>query len=254
MKKDLVSIIIPYYKKKKYFTHTITSIFKQSYKNYEIIIIYDDPSKVELPYVKKQLKKFKKKRLIINKINLGAGLSRNKGIKFSKGKYIAFCDADDLWHHNKLKTQLLFMKKNNLSFSHTSYNVIDSNGKKISCFNVKKKMNYHMLLESCDVGLSSVMCKKIILKNKFFLSTTTKEDYFLWLNIIKKINFIYGIQKKLASWRKLENSLSSSVIRKIVDAFKMYYIISKKHYFLSLFYTTRLSFRALIKKFTIYYK
>ena len=250
----MISIIIPYYKKKKYISHTLASIFKQSYKNFEIIIVYDDPLLRELPYVKKLLKKFKKKKIIINKNNLGAGASRNKGIKFSKGKYIAFCDADDLWHADKLRTQLLFMKKNNLSFSHTSYNIIDNNGKKISCFNVKKKMNYQMLLESCDIGLSSVICKKIILKNEFFLNTNTKEDYFLWLNIIKKINFIYGIQKKLVSWRKLENSLSSSIIRKIIDAYKMYYLITQKQYFLSLFYVSRLSLTALIKKYIIYFR
>ena len=47
---------------------------------------------------------------------IGAGLSRNQGIKISKGNFIAFCDADDLWDKNKLKTQLKFMKKKNCSF------------------------------------------------------------------------------------------------------------------------------------------
>ena len=93
------------------------SINKQSYKNFEVIIIYDDIDKSELIYVKKILKNYKfKKKLLINNKTIGAGLSRNKGIKNSKGDFIAFCDADDLWNKNKLKSQLEYMKKKNYSF------------------------------------------------------------------------------------------------------------------------------------------
>ena len=89
VKKNFISIIIPYHKKKSFFKETLQSINKQSYKNFEVIIIYDDIDKSELIYVKKILKNynFKKKLLINNKI-IGAGLSRNKGIKNSKGDFI----------------------------------------------------------------------------------------------------------------------------------------------------------------------
>ena len=67
--------------------------------------------------MKKILKNYKfKKKLLINNKTIGAGLSRNKGIKNSKGDFIAFCDADDLWDKNKLKVQLEYMKKENYFF------------------------------------------------------------------------------------------------------------------------------------------
>ena len=252
MKKNLISIIIPYHRKKKYFQQTINNILNQTYKNFEIIVIYDDYNKSDLEFVKNEIKKFKKKKLIINKSNLGAGLSRNKGIKYSNGDYIAFCDADDLWSFNKLEIQYKFMKSNNLTFSHSSYNIIDENGNKITYFNIKKKISYNDLIRSCDVGLSSVMCKKDILKRKFFLNTKTKEDYFLWLDLIKEIGSFHGINKKLSSWRKLDDSLSSSAFNGFYDAFKMYKAHTKKRIFLSLFYTFRLSINALIKKVRLY--
>ena len=93
----LVSVIIPYHKKKFYFEKTINSILNQKYKNFEIILIYDDNNLEELDFLKKIKKNFKNIKLIINKKNIGAGLSRNKGILLSRGTYIAFCDADDIW-------------------------------------------------------------------------------------------------------------------------------------------------------------
>ena len=129
-KKDFISIIIPYHKK-FFFKETIQSINNQSYKNFEVIIIYDDIDKSELIYVKKILKIIILKKLLINNKIIGAGLSRNKGIKNSKGDFIAFCDADDLWNKNKLKVQLEYMKKKKLFFSHSNYFVIDNNSKKL---------------------------------------------------------------------------------------------------------------------------
>ena len=109
---DKITIIIPYYQKKKFFKQTINSINSQTYSNFEVIIIFDDDNKDDLHFIKDLIKNDKKIKLIINSKNLGAGKSRNIGIKFSTGSYISFLDSDDYWHKNKLKYQYKFMKKN----------------------------------------------------------------------------------------------------------------------------------------------
>ena len=167
---SLVSIIIPYFKKKNYFISTINSILKQSYKNYEILIVYDDKDKDDLNFIK-QVKKFDKRiKIIINNQNVGAGESRNIAVKACKGNYVAFIDADDLWLPKKLKKQVSFMEKNKISISHTSYNIIDEFSKKIS-FRKAKNLKYKDLIYSCDVGLSTVMIKKKITFKKSFSKT-----------------------------------------------------------------------------------
>ena len=68
MRKNLlVSIIITYYKKRIFLKRTLNSIFNQTYKNYELIFVYDDPDKKDLKFIKKELNKFKNKKIIINK-------------------------------------------------------------------------------------------------------------------------------------------------------------------------------------------
>ena len=183
MNMDLVSIIIPYYKKKKYIELTINSVLQQTYKNFELIIIYDDQNKEDLNFLKNLIKKDKRIKLYINKKNLGAGRSRNKGIKLSEGSLIAFLDSDDLWTRNKLKKQIFFMKKSLVDISHTSYHIINSDNKIIGS-RIAKDMNHKLLLSSCDIGLSTVIMKKEIITNKIkFANINTKEDYVLWLKI-----------------------------------------------------------------------
>lgn len=222
---DLVSIVIPYYKKKKFIKQTINSVLNQTYKKFEVIIIYDDDKLSDLDYLKKIVSLDKRINLIINKKKLGAGLSRNKGIKLSKGKYIAFLDSDDYWSKNKLKTQIAFMDVNKHIISHTTYQIVNQNNEKISIRRARNFFEIQDLLYSCDIGLSTVILKKNLFSKKIkFPNIKTKEDFVLWLSILNKKIPIMALDKNLSSWRKLNNSLSSSTIQKILDGFKVYYV------------------------------
>ena len=222
---DLVSIVIPYYKKKKYINQTISSVLNQTYKNFEVIIIYDDEELQDLNYLKSIVKLDKRINLIINKKKLGDGLSRNRGIKISKGKYIAFLDSDDYWSKNKLKAQITFMNLNKHSISHTTYQIVNRDNKKISIRKARNFFEIKDLLYSCDIGLSTVILKKKLFSNNIkFPKIKTKEDFVLWLQILQKKIPIVALDKNLSSWRKLDNSLSSSTIQKIFDGFKVYHV------------------------------
>ena len=125
IKKPLISIIITYFDKLEYIKKTLESVLAQSYKNYELIFIYDDNNLNDFKFIKPLLIKFKKKKVILNKKNIGVSQSRNKALNLSKGDYIAFIDSDDIWKKTKLIKQLKFMRKNLSDFSFTSYDVIN---------------------------------------------------------------------------------------------------------------------------------
>ena len=244
-----VSIIIPYFRNFLFFKKTIKSVLGQSYQNYEIIIIYDDTEKKELHLLKKLIAKNTKIKLVINQNNIGAGLSRNKGIKIAKGKYLAFIDSDDLWNKNKLKKQINFMKKNKTDFSFSDYLIINKNEKVLKKIKAPKKITFNNLSYACDIGLSSVMIKSKLLKINKFSKLKTKEDYLLWLKLSKKNVKMLGINKTLMSWRKTENSLSSSTIQKVKDAFIVYNKYMEFNPLKSIYLVFILSFNAFKKRY-----
>jgi|TARA_B110001450_G_scaffold249706_1_gene267422 teichuronic acid biosynthesis glycosyltransferase TuaG len=232
--KELISIIIPYFKKKKYLEKTIQSVVKQTYQKFEVILIYDDIDNSDLKFVKYTLRKIKNKKIIINKKNLGVGMSRNLGIKIAQGKFIAFLDADDTWHKDKIKEQVIYMKKNKVDFSYSSYAISDKNMKMLKMIKAPKKVMFKDLLFACNIGLSSVMIKAYLLKYDKFTSLKTQEDYLLWLKLSRRNIKMEGITKTLMYWRKTDNSLSSSAIQKLKDAFSIY----NKHLNLSIIKST----------------
>ena len=246
---DLVSIIIPYYRKKLFFEKTIDSINSQTYKNFEIILIYDDNNRSDLLFVEKILKKIKNKKIIVNKKNLGVGISRNRGINKSKGKFLSFIDADDVWNRNKLKKQIKFMKKNSLDFSYSDYSIINEKGILIKKIKSPKTIKFKNLLFSCDIALSSVTIKSNLLKNEKFSNIKTKEDYLLWLKLSQKNIKMMGIRENLIFWRKTNNSLSSSIVQKFKDAFLVYNKYLKLNFLVSIVLIFFLSINSIIKRY-----
>ena len=117
-----VSVILCAYKCKKKVLPTIESILKQTYHEFELIIIddasCDGTSKVIADIDDSRI------RLIINEKNIGVASSRNKGLQLASGKYITHCDHDDIWNPEKLKIQIATMDANpNVGLCGTEFNI-----------------------------------------------------------------------------------------------------------------------------------
>ena len=250
MKKEpFISVIITYYKKKLFLRETLQSILNQSYKNYEIIFVFDDEDKKDLKFVRQNLLNFKKKKLIVNKKNLGVAKSRNIALKNSKGSYIAFIDADDLWKKNKLKNQIKFMKKTSCDFSFTSYSIVNEKKNIIKERNVFFDADYQSLIKSNYIGLNTVVANKKILRHLSFPNLRTQEDFAVWLKLCRKGIKLRHLSENLSCWRKTENSLSSNTLIKIFDAFKLFYYYEKKNFIFSIYSVIVLSYNKLLKNY-----
>lgn len=216
MKEGLVSVIMPTYNCAKFIGETIKSIQAQTYSNWELIIVddcsTDNTKEVVENYVKLD------KRIKYNSLekNSGAAVARTIAMKIADGEYMAFCDSDDIWLDVKIEKQLKFMKKNNYAFTCTAYEQIDENSNSLGkVIKPKEKCNYNRLLLDCPVGNSTVMynVKKM---GKFEVPNIRKRnDDALWLQMLKKEQYIYGMNDILMKYRIRSNSISSNKFKVI---------------------------------------
>ena len=219
-----VSIIMPAYNCKKFIKEAIESVQKQSYTDWELLIVNDCSNDGIVDIIKTMMKKDDRIKLFHNPKHSGAAASRNRAIKNAAGKYLAFLDSDDVWVPDKLDKQIQFMEKNNYYFTCTSYDKIDENGNNLGIIIPAISVDYEGLLRRCP-GNSTVIynCEKL---GKFSVPLIKKRnDYLMWMQVIKKAQTINGLDEVLSSHRIVPNSISS----KKTTLLKYHWIVYRKY-------------------------
>lgn len=122
-----LSIIMPVYNSEKYLEKAILSALKNLTIKYELIIINDCSTDNSLKIINKIMKNNKNIILINNEKNIGAGLSRNKGLEIAKGKYIGFIDSDDYVQDNYYLNMLKSAKNYNSDIVVSDITLVDQN-------------------------------------------------------------------------------------------------------------------------------
>ena len=212
---------MPYYKKEIFVRDSVKSILNQSYKNFEIILVNDDVENKD--FIKTISNLDNRIKLLHNEKNLGAGESRNRAIRYTKGDYIAFCDCDDLWKENKLEKQLDFMNMHNLILTYSSYELINELGERIGNVSSPMKISYESLLKNCYIGCLTVVYDTKKIGKKYFPSLRKRQDWALWIDILSNIKNTEGLDENLASYRIRHNSISSNKIKLIKYNWLVYY-------------------------------
>ena len=204
-----VDIIIPVYNSQKTIAKTIKSVFKQTYNNWTLIIIDDASTDDTIKIVEKICKKVKKKIIILkNNVNRGQAFSRNRGLKFSKSKFVTFLDSDDFWDKNKLKNQIKFMLSNNYDFTYTDYKIIKNN--QIKKIIVPHFYNFKRFIHNSSINTCSMILKKKIIKNIYFKNLRFSEDYFFKCQILRKGHIAYKCPGSYAYYLLRNGSLQSN--------------------------------------------
>lgn len=236
MKEPLVSIIMPAYNAEKYIKFAIESVLAQNYMNWELLIC-DDASKDATKKIVNDYKNFDNRiKLISLEKNSGAAIARNQAIEKAVGDFIAFLDSDDVWFKEKLKKQVSFMIENNYDFSCTFYNKISSEGFELnSKIAYKSTGTYDDLLLNCP-GNSTVIYNSKLLGKYYISDIRKRNDYLMWLQIIKSSKRIYCLEEILSSHRIIENSLS----KKKSSLIKYHWYIYRKEENLSFFKSVKI--------------
>ena len=244
---NLVSIIMPSFNTGIFIKETINSVLKQTYTNWEIIIV-DDCSTDNTDEV---VASFKDERIkyIKNEKNSGAAVSRNRALREAKGKWIAFLDSDDIWLPEKLEKQIAFMENNGYDFSYTSYCQIDEQSIESGVtVTGPKKITKTGMYNYCYPGCLTVMYNAEKVGLIQIEDIKKNNDYAMWLKVCKKAD-CYLLEETLAKYRKRSGSISNHSYTKLI---KWHYILFRDGMGLSApasaFFTAENLFFGVIKK------
>lgn len=212
----LVSIIMPLYNCENYVSKTIDSVIAQTYTLWELVIVDDCSTDKSVAIIEDYIKGDSRIRLHKLNRNSGAAVARTKAMEIAEGEYMAFLDSDDLWDKCKLEKQIGFMKSNNYSFTCTAYEQVDEFGAKTGkVIHTLKKTDYNRLLLDCPVGNSTVMYN-VDAMGKFEVPNIRKRnDDALWLQMLKKEKYIYGMPEVLAYYTVRQGSISHNKVKVI---------------------------------------
>ena len=221
---------MPAYNAQDHIRTAIQSVLQQTYKNWELIVV-DDCSKDNTNFIVESIM-VKDSRIKLFKLdsNSGAAVARNKAIDVAKGEFIAFLDSDDVWFPDKLCNQIAFMEKNAYKFTCTAYNKINEQGVPVDrVINANTKSDYLDLLKKCP-GNSTVIYDAENLGKFYIPDIRKRNDYLMWLQVIKKAKFLYGLKTPLSSHRIRKNAISS----KKISLIWYHWIVYRKYEHLSL--------------------
>ena len=234
---DKISIITPSYNSEEFIAETIECVINQSYKNWEMIIVDDCSTDKTQEVISQYVEKDNRVKLIINETNSGPAISRNKAILESTGKYIAFLDSDDLWTDFKLKSQLNFMEKHDYKFTYSYYSQITEEGQMIKDIdNLPEKVSYKSTMLSNKIGCLTVMYNKEYFGNILMENIRNRQDYTLWLKLLKKVDYAYCFPEVSAKYRIRKGSISSKKLKLIKYHWHIYRNIEKQSFFKSFYY------------------
>lgn len=248
-----ISVILPNYNCSRLLNRSITSVLNQTYKNFELIIVDDCSTDSSIKIIKYFKKKDNRVRYFKTKKNSGTvSVPRNLGISKSKGRYVAFIDADDYWYRDKLNYQTNNLKNHLVSFTAADYQ-IEGNKKKSSLFlnifriilqkfflnRIKNKGYYWLYIYNPFLISSALIDKKILNKNSFETDSDVREDLKLWITLFRNINkrFIFH-SKILVTITRAKRSMSSNRIEefnKIINCLSKNFLKVKEYKFFYFF-------------------
>ena len=247
MEKEKVSIIVPMYNAEKFIGKTIESVLSQTYENWEMLIMNDVSTDNSLAVVNEYAKKDDRIKVLNTEKNMGVVKGRNHLIDLANGKFIAFLDADDYWHNQKLEKQIQFMKEKNAGISCTEYTRVKENGEKINEVVIKPEISYTDMLKNNYLGCLTVMYDVEKVGKRYFKELEKNEDYVLWLEIVKDVKTIFGLKENLAYYRVLDNSRSSNKVKTAKVRWEIYQKVEKLPFLKSVYYFLHYAIRAVLK-------
>lgn len=244
-KSPLISIITPMYNAANFIAETCDSVIKQTYINWEMIIIDDCSTDNSVEIVSEISKNHQRIKLLKAPKNYGGPAGpRNIGINSANGQYVAFLDSDDIWFPEKLESQIDIIRNNNAYMCCTAMQPFTDIVQLTTHISTSqtKVINFKNNQIKNRIATSSVIIDKRCLEMFPFnesIEYKAVEDYDCWLKILKHYGPCQKIKYPLIGYRKSTDQISSNKLDMLQKVYRVH---------INTFHLTK--FRALLYTFT----
>ena len=223
LKPPRVSIIIPCYNTARFVEETLSSVFSQTYLDYEVVVVNDGSP--DTPALERVLGPFLPRIVYVKTENCGLAGARNNGIRASKGELVALLDSDDLWEPTYLEVQVRKLDEN------PSADIVYC---RASIFGDTPRAGSFLAPSTGDVTFTSLVEEKCVVMvsllarrrafdraGLFDPQLRSCEDFDMWLRCVKTGSRIIYHDDVLVRYRKREGSLSSDPVWMLASAIKV---------------------------------
>lgn len=227
MNTPLVSIITPCYNAAATISQTIESVLAQTYENWEMLVIDNCSTDNSASFIKSYVEQDNRIKYLKTDRNSGSSaMPRNVGMENAIGEYIAMLDADDLWLPEKLAEQIDFLETNHYGFVYSDYEKMTFDGMRNDrIIKGRTVSTYRNTLGSNDIPCLTVLIRKELLnKVRFEFDPPGREDWVVWLKLLKAENNAYNTGKVHALYRQAKTSLTGN---KYTMLKKQWYVLRK---------------------------
>lgn len=210
----LISVIMAAYNAENTIAQAISSVLKQTYADWELIVI-DDCSKDGTASIIKNIASIDSRvRLLPNEQNIGVSETRKRGLLEAHGNWVAIIDSDDLWAVDKLEKQITFQNEVNADLVYTGSAFINSDGSQIDWYlRAPKSITYKQLLKQNLISNSSALVRKELYTKYYATGDDMHEDFAIWLGILKSGGRACGVDEPLLIYRIAQGSKSGNKLK-----------------------------------------
>ena len=218
----LVSVVIPVFNAAENEAATVASVQAQSLPDWEALLVDDGSTDGSAALMAQLAADDPRIRCLATAGQQGAGPARNAGIKAARGRFIAFLDADDQWHPEKLQLQLAAMAETGLPFSCTAYLRVNAADGRRKVVGVPARASRAELLKTNTVACSTAIYDRAHFGPRAMPDLRRRQDFALWLDLLRDTPAVLGLPSVLMTYREHPSSLSAPKGRAAADTWKMY--------------------------------
>jgi glycosyltransferase involved in cell wall biosynthesis len=220
MPQPSVSILMPAHNVAPWVGAAIASVQAQRFREWELILVNDASTDGTATCARVAALGDPRLRLIDNPRRLGAAQARNRALDAARGRYIAFLDADDTWHPDKLHQQIPFMQAQGAALSYTGF--WRQTGSRRHHVRVPRTVTRDALLRGNVIGCLTAVYDTARLGKVPMPDLPMRHDFALWLDLLARSGLAHGLDLPLATHIRRAGSLSSDRLRAMAATWRVY--------------------------------